>query len=61
LFSRSAKSIAHTHISHDRANKEPTMLIVLIPAAIAFVAWTAWSLRDIVTSVPRCNDDFGGC
>jgi hypothetical protein len=35
------------------------MLIVLIPAALALAAWGAWSLWDIVTSVPRCNADFG--
>ena len=45
-------------ISHNRAKKETTMLIILGIAAIAAAARAIRSLRSTLTSLPRSNRDW---
>jgi len=49
---------SYTPISHNRAKKGTTMLIILGIAAIAAAVGAIRSLRSTLTSLPRSNRDW---
>jgi hypothetical protein len=53
-----ASAFLPSHISHDRANKENEMLMLITVVAAVAAVRGAWMLSRVVRAVPRSNADF---